>query len=119
MEPTIDPTTAYVITIKRKSGPLLTKSMGSNDHLFLYETREAAEFALLKLDGPWEIHEVLVGSSAAADLLTSEEEFVIWAALLAYVHDNHSAVDNLDETQGAIAGALYERLLKRVESRED
>lgn len=71
------PTTAYIITSRRKSGPKLTKSYGQYDegsglgpdlpndsHLCLYETREQAERAFAEIKDPefWMVLEVVVCS---------------------------------------------------------
>lgn len=80
LDPTPHPTLAYIITVKRKSGPLLTKSFGSFDnkatsraHLHLYESRKEAEEALedtlfsgRERDG-WEILEVVVSSPPSTE----------------------------------------------------
>ena len=52
-------------------------------------------------------------------VLTPEEEFIVWAALLASVHDVHAAQSNLTEAQCGLEEDLYNRLLARVEARKE
>ena len=50
-------------------------------------------------------------------LLSSEETYVVWAALLAMVLDNHCAQDGMNETQWAAAEALYERINAKMNAK--
>jgi hypothetical protein len=47
--------------------------------------------------------------------LSYQELFVIWAALLAMVQDNHSAQDGMSGDQWDDAETLYEQLTRMVE----